>query len=449
MNHREKYLLLKTVQEDNILPMTSVCNMKCQFCSHRQNPSSVEVYKFGHLDYELVEELISYLPREGPVVIGESASKIIEGEPFLHPHFEKILMQLRAKYSRKKIKITTNGSSLTEKKVRFLEELQPLQLNISLNCARPEQRAFLMGDSQPQAVFAGFNHLQETKIEYNGSIVALPHLLGWDYLQETVNLLRSYNCRTIRMFLPGFTDKTPAGLKFSTDLFYQLQQFAQAENNKSKIPVILEPPFLSDFKCRIKGIINDTPAERAGLSIDDIITGINGYQPMTRVDAFNKIVESKSPELTIIRGNKQYQLQLQKDKRQKPGFVVDYDLSPSTISSLKQEINNVDVNNIFIVTSKLAGDLINKIAGKIEEDIEKSPRLKVISVDNKFFGGSIMAAGLLVTGDIISALEKENTENCDLIILPQIIYDTFGKDLRGKSYHQIERYFEVEVKIIE
>ena len=54
MDPKLKFILLKTVQDDGILPITSVCNMACQFCSHRNNPPGLEVYRLGHLDLELI-----------------------------------------------------------------------------------------------------------------------------------------------------------------------------------------------------------------------------------------------------------------------------------------------------------------------------------------------------------------------------------------------------------
>src|SRR5690554_7614434 len=75
MEGKLKYLLLKTVQDNNILPLSSVCELRCKFCSNRFNPPGVEVYNLGHLEMKLVRELVEYLPAEGPVIIGESDRK--------------------------------------------------------------------------------------------------------------------------------------------------------------------------------------------------------------------------------------------------------------------------------------------------------------------------------------------------------------------------------------
>ncbi len=121
MDTKVKYMLLKIVQNNNILPVTSVCNMACKFCSHRNNPSDLDIYSLGHLDLSLIEELLDYLPAEGPVIIGESATRIIEGDPITHPDFKKIINRIRYKYPEKQIKITTNGSNLNHQMVDLLQ----------------------------------------------------------------------------------------------------------------------------------------------------------------------------------------------------------------------------------------------------------------------------------------------------------------------------------------
>ena len=48
-----EHLILYTISEHNILPITSKCNAHCIFCSHHHNPSGVEVYHIGEaFDYK-------------------------------------------------------------------------------------------------------------------------------------------------------------------------------------------------------------------------------------------------------------------------------------------------------------------------------------------------------------------------------------------------------------
>ncbi len=440
---KEKYLLLKTVQEKQILPITSICNLDCIFCSHKQNPPDIITYSFGHLDLELIDELIDYLPEAGPVILGESATKIIEGEPLLHPDFEQIINLLRRKFPDKLIKITTNGSLLTEKKIIFLKKSNPVEPNISINCNNPEARFFLMDDHFSETVFKALDLLELHNLRYHGSIVVTPYILEGDRLEKTVALLERKKACTVRIFSPGVT-KYNKTFKFDKEQQKRLSFLVNNLKSKYSIPVIKEPPDLKDFKIIIQGIIKGSPADRGGLKVFDQIKQINNYKPLTRVDAFNKLKEFKKPEVIVKRGCQTYQTIIKKEQKQKSGIVVDYDLSVKKINQLKNIINKNKNQGIVIITSILAEKLIRELIKKISSD----ERMKVVAVKNRYFGGSIKTAGLLVTGDIITALEEENIKNYNLVVLPGIIYGLSGNDLSGDSYHKIADKFNIRVKLI-
>ncbi len=448
MKAEEKYLLLKTVQDNNILPITSTCNMNCLFCSHHYNPPGIKVYRYGPLDLGLINELVEYLPPVGPVILGESATKIIEGEPFTHPQIYSILSSIRKKWPHKKIKITTNGSLLMKKNIKYLSQLGNIKLNVSVNCSNPEERTFLMNDKNPGIIFNVLNYLNKYNIMFNGSIVALPHIMGWESIANTVAILDKYKAETIRVFLPGFTRKTPRKYQFSPDLYDKLGNFIKELNVKYHTPVIIEPPILHDFSVRVIGVISDTPAAKVGIKKGDIITKINGQKPLTRVAAFNKINSCSSLDLIINRNNRLLSYHLQKNKNEKSGIILNYDLNPDTIREIKRAINNTTADNIIIITSQLGQYLIEEVVSLINKEASDK-KIIIRAVHNKYFGGSIMSAGLLLNSDIIDSLtEIDLADKENLIILPGIIYDNYGKDLTGSKYQQIKNKFSAEIKII-
>ncbi|MEJ6950777.1 DUF512 domain-containing protein [Natronospora cellulosivora (SeqCode)] len=450
MDSKEKYLLLKTVQNDNILPLTSVCNMSCLFCSHRNNPKGLDVYSFGHLSLELIEELIEYLPEEGPVIIGESASRIIEGDPMTHPQFNLIIKLIRDQFPRKKIVITSNGSYLSTKMISFLEAMMPLELNISLNCSNPEERVFLMSDKKPSNVFLGLELLKESKLSFQGSIVAMPHVTDWFALEEAIVRLVSYAPETIRVFMPGFTKYSEDNLKFTIDELYQKLYTLVNSFNDLEIPVLMEPPLIKDFHCRIKGIIKDSPAAINGFKNGDIIKKINGRDAITRVDGFNKILKASNPKIEFLREDKIYQKELKKKAGERSGIIVDYDLDLLTIERLSSLLINVKAKKIALVTSVLGKGIIDaflKYFDKKYSDIFYKKKIDLILVENNYFGGSIASAGLLVNQDIIKAI-KESDIKYELLVLPGIMYDIFSNDLTGESYKKIESSLELSVEII-
>jgi MoaA/NifB/PqqE/SkfB family radical SAM enzyme len=448
MDEFVKYLLLKTVQDNNILPITSVCNLACQFCSHQQNPRGIQVYRFGHLNLDLIKELIDFLPVEGPVIIGESATRIIEGEPFTHPEFYKILYLIRKKWPEKEIKITSNGTYLTEGTIKFLKGIGKVELNLSLNCSTPDERLFLMRDNRSAIVFRGLELLSQNNICYNGSIVAMPHLIGWESLERTVELLINNDSRTIRVFLPGYTKYTKDGLKFnSKDMLDSLNRFIERMNKRYETPVLLEPPVLKDFKCVIKGIIKGSSSAYSGLRRGDIILNVDNVTPISRVEAFYLILNALNPEIEVLRENKILSYKLKKKKGEKPGIILDYDLRRDIIDRLKKILIENRDNRVLIISSILAYDLIKELIKKISLEIESS-MMELLAVNNTFFGGSIMSAGLLVNADIIRAVRMKGLNKYNLLVLPGIIYDSFGNDLNGNTYKKLNKIIKTEVNII-
>ncbi|MFW6264764.1 MAG: DUF512 domain-containing protein [Bacillota bacterium] len=462
MDSKVKYLLLKTVQNDNILPVTSVCNMSCVFCSHRNNPSGLDVYGLGHLSLELIEELIDYLPEEGSVIIGESASRIIEGDPMTHPEFKKVIKILREKYPLKKIVITTNGSYLDEEYISFLEDMMPLELNISLNCSNPEERVFLMSDREAENIFTALGLLSTSVIPFQGSIVAMPHLIGWTALSKSISLLAENYPETIRVFMPGFTSFSEERLKFSIeDVYRQLEELV-GSFSYLEVPVLLEPPIINDFNCYIKGIIRNTPAADTALRKGDIIKKVNGQEVVSRVDAFNQILKSTNPRIDYIESvnmqkgkknpakEKLQKIELKKKAGERSGIIVDYDMDIRTIERLTSLLINNKARKIALVTSVLGKGVIKAFISyfyKKYRDIFYNKQIDLVVVENRYFGGSIASAGLLVNNDIINSIKK-NGKKYELIVLPGIIYDIFGNDLTGKGYEEIEKSLGFSVEIV-
>lgn len=447
LSDRERYILLKTVQNDNILPITSVCNMNCRFCSHYNNPAGLEVYRFGHLDIFLIKELLEFLSPDETLVIGESASKIIEGDPFTHPDILKIICLIRDKFPGKQINITTNGSYLTDRVIKFLKENEPIELNISLNCSDPGERVFLMSDKNPAIVFEGLELFQKYNLTFHGSIVAMPHLMGWGYLKETIDLLASYQPASVRICLPGYTRYAADSLKFDVNSIYRpLINLIDKLAEYCAFPLLLEPPRIDDFTCHIKGIIPASPAAAVPLKKNDIIKRVGADEVKSRVEAFDLITRRKDPLIVINRDNSLVEVPLKKEAGEKSGLVFDYDMDIKTINSIERIIKNYRGKDILLLTSILAKGLLEKIADHMQGIYPKTI-IDVRVVSNNFFGGSIACAGLLLCDDIIKAV-KENNKKYDLIVVPGIIFDIFGNDLIGKNYKILVEECETEIEII-
>lgn len=496
INSKEKYLLLKTVQEKQILPITSLCSLNCLFCSHRQNPPDINVYHFGHLDLKLIAELIDYLPRKGVVTIGESATKIVEGEPLIHPDFKKVITLLRRKFPQKQINLTTAGSFLGDKLLDFLQKQPPLTLNLSLNCSTPRERAKVMADPQPERVFHLLEELECRGFEYHGSITAWPGILKNNSLERAVLLLEKHQAKTVRIFIPGYTAYSAPELKneISEEWEQKIRKAVTGIQKKLALPVLLEPPQLTDFKIRIQGIIKNSPAREVGLKKFDRITKINSKKMPTRSEAFRVLVEAEDPRITVCRNRttiadngsldgKQsleqpevFNTVLKKKSGQKPGLVVHYDLSRQELTELekiiKQTISRKSAGNngknrskfpakenssqkqgvMGVITSRLGSELLHKLLSEICANVPGAvlnDNVRLIVVDNNYFGGNIRSAGLLTTGDILRTLRDRYADtDFKILLIPRVIYGFTGEDLQGIGQQRLMKKTGADLKLI-
>ncbi|MFW5961856.1 MAG: DUF512 domain-containing protein, partial [bacterium] len=429
LNKRSKEeILFKTVKEDNILPITSICKLDCIFCSHKNNPSEVETYSFGHLDFEIIKTMIEFLNPEQPVFIGESASKIIEGEPFVHPDIYQILKYLRQRWRKIEIKITTSGSFLELDQIELLKNLEPLELNISLNAPAPEERVFLMNDSRPKNVFKLLPELKVKQLIFEASIVSMHHQQGFKYLKETFDLLEKYPPESLRVFMPGFSSYAEQRLILKQDEYSKLAAYINKKRSEYSYPIIIEPQHFSSLTAEVNAVMNDSPAAEAGLKKGDILFRVNQQKVESRVDAFYKIKSAQNPEVEFQRKENIKNKIIKKRKNQDSGLIMSYDLSTVQKNKLeayaRETTKEKNDQLTIILCSRLAYGFLNNF---IQPYLNANQKLKLLQIENNFFGGSIVAAGLLTNKDIIEVLTGVN-KNIGRIILPEIIYDYYGND---------------------
>ena len=438
-------ILFKTVKEDNILPITSICKLNCIFCSHKNNPPEVETYSFGHLDFALIKTMIEFLNPEQPVFIGESASKIIEGEPFVHPDIYQILKYLRQRWPDIEIKITTSGSFMDLNQTELLKTLEPLELNISLNAPAPEDRVFLMNDSRPENVFKLIPELKKYQINFEASIVSMHQLYGFEYLKSTFDFLEAYPPISLRVFMAGFSSYAKKDLIIDQSQYYKLAKFINEKRKGYSYPIIIEPQQFSSLAAEIKAVIADSPAAAAGLKSGDIITKVNQQKVESRVDAFYKTKSAQNPKLELKRKENQISLKLSKDKNQSSGLIMSYDLSleqKRKLEAYAEESKKMQNDNLTVIMcSELAFSFLRDF---LQPYLNSNQNLKLLQTENDFLGGLIIAAGLLTNQDLIKTLNKVD-KKIKRIILPEIIYDYYGNDLLGQHYSQLETEFAAEV----
>ncbi|MCF8001435.1 MAG: DUF512 domain-containing protein [Halanaerobiales bacterium] len=446
--NKKVYYLYKSVQEDNILPITSKCDLSCIFCSHKQNPPGVETISFGNLSLQKIDDLINYLDPDKPIIIGESATKIIEGEPLVHPEFKKIIKIIRGKYDDTKIKITTNANHLNQEMLNFLNNFDDIVLNISINYIDPKLRKNVMGKNCHVDILKTLKYLKKTTIDYHFSMVALPQLFGIEKIESEISEMVNYDPLSIRVFMPGYTENTSEKLKFDfNEIYDSLQALVHNLNLKQEIPILLEPPKLENLKKKIIGVIKNSPADKAGIKYLDEIQTINNKKVISRVEAFNLIKKLKNPIVEIKRNNNLLNKEIIKKSGKDSGLILNYDLSQKRINEIERTILANKNKDILFLTSELGYKLVNYIVN-YHLQFKKQNNLKVDQVINTYMKGSIISAGLLTNQDIKNYLNNFDNSSFELLILPSIMYDIFNNDLSGFSYKNIEKEYNLTVKLV-
>lgn len=435
--------------EANILPVTSHCNIGCVFCSHRQNPPGVIVSRIKPCTPEEVKEVLPFIDPERTIVIGESASRIIEGEPLTNPAFREILSLLRQTFPRTTIQITTNGSLLDEKMVGFLSKLGGVTVYLSLNSASERGRTLLTGDVNARQSIKSPGLLKRYGVPFHGSMLAVPYLVGWNDMEETVMCLDEQGAETIRLFLPGYTRLAEPALRFGQSLRGEIEHFISQMRGKVRVPLTAEPPLIENLEPAAAGVIDGTPAAAAGLRAGDIIQSVNGLRALSRVHAFKSVLKSGNPEITVSRGNNLYTMRIRKKPGERSGLVMDYDLDPVLIEEVGRTVRRCGFKDAVALTSQLASAVIGL---GLNQFLKDEVEVKSVAVKNRFFGGSIGAAGLLTVSDFKAALEEYLGQKPGvkpgIVLLPSLAFDSRGRDLTGCSYHELEKEFKMDFEVL-
>ncbi|MEG6616611.1 DUF512 domain-containing protein [Peptococcaceae bacterium 1198_IL3148] len=438
-------LLYHAAAKSNILPITSTCNVRCVFCSHHQNPANVESYRVAPLTIDQVKQALSFMDASKPVVIGESVTKIMEGEPFTHPKCLQILQHIRSTMPKTPIQITTNGTLLDETTITRLKALAPITINLSINSSSCSMRYQLMGDRRAQQAIDCVPLLNRHGIPFHGSMVAMPHVTGWEDLTHTVQYLDQHGAQTVRVFLPGYSKLAPPALQFDMSMWSQLRAWRENLGNLVTVPLTCEPEQITDLQAEVLGVIKDSPAAQAGVQKGDVIIEVTGQPVVTRVQAFNRVLACENPTVSIHRGQRTHHLKLQKKKHQPSGLVMAYDLHPDTITDMELTVNRHRAQRVLALCSQLAFPVLKVALASLyqgEAEIELRP------VASQYFGGNIMAAGLLVAADFESAFRHADAEGVQVVLMPAIAFDMHGRDLTGASYLDLQQKWRIPVELI-
>jgi hypothetical protein len=418
--------LLYQAQKQGILPITSECFAKCAFCSNRYNPPSCEVLSIGRRSLQEIKDSLPWLQgAPGPIVMGESVTRINEGEPLCHPDFLEVVRLAREAYPNRAIKVTTNGMLLTREIVDFLSEAG-VTLTVSLNSVSKRQE--VMGDRDPEKTLAAIASLRG-KVEFDGSIVALPFLTGHEDIEQSARFLKDAGAQTVRLLLPGFSSRHPLVKIMPKDTWKGVREMASGLAARERIPVLIDPPEINDLDARVEYVLPDSPAARAGLRAGDLIVQVAGKDVFSRKDAFQRACERENPVVTVLReGLIEYRLS--KKRLSSPGFVTYDDLDPREYLNWERASGVTKGHDVLVLTSKPAKKLIEAALAR------RGLEARVVAVRSYFFGGNIQVAGLLTVRDLLAAYRRaaSGSDRPYSVTLPARAFDPWGRDLEGVHF---------------
>jgi hypothetical protein len=452
-------LILDSAREANVLPITSRCDSHCLFCSHHNNPPGIATFSLGVRSLQEITRTLAFLDPGHVITIGESATRIIEGEPFSHPEFQEILSLTRRVYPETPIEITTNGRRLTAETIAFLEGLGGISLSVSLNSVSARGRQLLMGDSAEQSLetVAGMDLLGDSAIRFSGSLVAMPNLTGWDDIRDTVLFLAGHGAVAVRVVLPAFSAQAGRNLLPDPDRIYEkIRKFVRELAPEAPCPVLVEPSCVTDLTPVVSGVVKDSPAWRAGIRAGDVFVTVNGNIPRCRVDAWNLLLPPGNVSAEIRRDGRIVNVPWTNNAEGDAGVTMEYDFDPARADSLARAIRACKGRSLLL-TSELGHAVVCRVLESIEaaepaapERATATPAVEAVSVQNLTFGGTIRAAGLLTVDDYWAAYSSWLEPAADSaashpaaapaqLIVPLESFDVHGLDLKGVHFLRLQK----------
>ena len=202
----------------SVFPISTVCNAKCLFCSNKMNPFKVHNCGFRPLRevQEYVFKILPLLESDIPICLGDAIpGRISEGEAILHPKFFEILRLIRAAAPQRTIHIATNGALLTEEMIGRIAEYKPFHVMMSYHSVDVDKWIGMfrtLNEKHFDTATRAWRLLGEAGISTSGAIVAMPNVLGYEDIAQTLLFMNQYSPSTIQLWEPGYNKYTDGEL---------------------------------------------------------------------------------------------------------------------------------------------------------------------------------------------------------------------------------------------
>lgn len=356
---------------NNQLPISSVCNCHCNFCSNDLNPFPIKRGTFR--DIEDIKLQLSAMPaHDQPIRLSDSLpGRISEGEALLHPRLFEILELVRTRFFASTVCFTTNGCLLTEAFLKKLARYRPIEFTISMHSTNPKLWAeiFTKNEAAAATAIAAPLLMRRYGMHFDATMVPLPRVCGWEDIERTYEYLVSTGAGGVNLYWPGHSCQTPESIREMLACpLEEFTAFAQRMKARFTIPVSSFPDMVSPLDVPVQTIIAQT-----------------------------------------LKGN------------------------PKNRGGPYQ--------HVVWLASRAAVDRIQRMV--IEAGANSTAnRHEVVAADNLTYRGNIIAAGLLMTDDLVKAGQSalERWPDADLFLVPSGALDSLHRDLHGKpAYTMSER----------
>tara|TARA_Y100000310_G_scaffold1020_1_gene1433 strand:- start:29158 stop:30138 length:981 start_codon:yes stop_codon:yes gene_type:complete len=172
---------------------TTICNMNCPFCSTDGGP-----FSSSHKTNYVVEPkyLVDWI-KEIIKIKGEIHVNIDSvGEPVTYPHLIELISSLKKIKEVTFISMQSNGTLLTEKKIKELEVAGLNRIHLSVHSLDQIKSKMLFGNQKYEIaqIKDAIIHLNKSKIELLIAPVFLPSVNDED-MKELIVFCKEINCR--------------------------------------------------------------------------------------------------------------------------------------------------------------------------------------------------------------------------------------------------------------
>lgn len=442
---------------------SSHCNLRCKFCYEEGNPIGYEKTRLTMNEASTRIRHYRKAENKGLPIFRQRLYK----EPFTNKELVPILRVVRDSDPEVEMHITTNGSLLTEKTLKDLSALMPVNLCVSLNSSDPEGRKAVMGDKRSRNSIEIFKRFRKYGLPYAGSIVAWPEM-GKEELTGTIRFLHENDARMIRITLPGFSKFYSGTPPFDTNEAWKgVLETVLPLRDEVSTPILVLPSLYHSpaFLPEAAGIIRNSPACRAGMRFGDVIRTVNGKTASTRSEAQELLfvaasaggavmvgyerdgAESEAVLEEVAAGPEGYPYRpagYPASKAHIMGIILVDDLNPRWVADLLARLSSVKAKKILLMTSAIMEPLVAALLDALPgaDELLGGRDLYLWVPEERFWGGNIVLGDLYTCSDYIGGVRdfvKKSGVEPDLVVIPSSFSPNGNTDLLGVSYGSIEQ----------